>query len=262
VAKTLPDKPLIVAQSAFDSEEPLDLVYSLVDVVNGMYEAHLYDEEIAEEALSHYLLDYYIAQVTNGGHSQFLYNIAGPGASSVLQRVGGALRELDHESALSVWAKLCSALDDIPDEELEMFFNGGYIDEAGFHPLAVLEPLDNSFFPFADELAAANAQWLRGRPDLIVMEESAIPQAIETLVAQIPNLEKRRQKATDSEPTYLKAARDYCTREWLDFERMTAGSAVKVNGEQLIKWHFIAEGRLFSLIELPDGNIEYAEESR
>jgi len=68
------DQSVIVSDQSFASTDPEDIIYSNVELVNALFEELLEEDEIAPDALRSYYVDYYLAQLENGGFSQFVYN--------------------------------------------------------------------------------------------------------------------------------------------------------------------------------------------
>src|SRR5215510_6523910 len=68
------DQSVIVSDQSFASTDPYDIISSNIEFVNALFGEHLRADEIAPDALRSYYVDYYLAQVNNGGFSQFVYN--------------------------------------------------------------------------------------------------------------------------------------------------------------------------------------------
>lgn len=63
------------AEAAKTGTEPYDLVQAVIDFVNlCINEFHYTPDEIPQKAMQAYHADFYLAQVNNGGHSQFIHN--------------------------------------------------------------------------------------------------------------------------------------------------------------------------------------------
>lgn len=253
------DDAIVILRSAADTGDPEEAVYSLIDVLNELYEALLTPEEVSPAAVRHYLLDYYFAQVCNGGHSQFLANTAGPGQSTLFEHIGEALAELGRADAVALWDDFVGTLATVPCDDLLTFLDGGYLDADGFRPLPQLEPLDDRFYAISDELSVANGALLLSRDGLVVLDDADLPGYVAARQAAIPDLEERRVAALAAEPSYLRAARGYAAEHGLDFEGVTAGRPLHQPGLDLIEWFFLAGGRAFSLIEQPDGSVTVTE---
>jgi hypothetical protein len=72
-------KPVIVKQSAVEAAKTGSdfylLVQGIVEFVNfALHQASYVRTELEQKALQVYHADYYLAQVNNGGHSQFIHN--------------------------------------------------------------------------------------------------------------------------------------------------------------------------------------------
>src|SRR5713226_504547 len=65
---------VVVADACFRSDEPGEIVESNISFLNALFEEYLTAEEVSADALRSYCVDYYLAQVNNGGFSQFVYN--------------------------------------------------------------------------------------------------------------------------------------------------------------------------------------------
>jgi hypothetical protein len=68
-----PGLPLVLPEEMFDAEI-YDPVSAHVGFVNKLYNAGFSPDTLRDEFADLYLLDYYDAQVRNGGHSQFIHN--------------------------------------------------------------------------------------------------------------------------------------------------------------------------------------------
>ncbi len=65
---------IIVSDNSFKSNEPYDIINSNITVINLLREEGVDDENINEDSLTSYYLDYYLAQYNNGNFSQFVWN--------------------------------------------------------------------------------------------------------------------------------------------------------------------------------------------
>jgi hypothetical protein len=70
-----PVAPIVVRKSAFDNPDDTKIVGAVVDYINILRQQGAYlNSEMPENALRAYYVDHYLAQVMNGGHSQFIHN--------------------------------------------------------------------------------------------------------------------------------------------------------------------------------------------
>ncbi len=249
----VPDGSVVVARDAADSPEAWRSVASLIDIVNELFGAMLTPDEIGDATLVHYYVDFYVAQVDNGGHSQFLANSLGSDASRIIRLVSEGIARLDIPEAQRIWAEFVRRSTELTPEQIDDVARGS-VDEDGFHPLEVLDQLDDEFVgKVGSTLAQANAVWLRSRPELVILDDDDIPAYVAARAARLPDLAERIAYAREAEPSFVQAARAHCASHGLTFQQMTAGVPATVDGHSVIEWGFLADGRRFTLVELPDG---------
>jgi hypothetical protein len=92
---------VIVSRGAYSSADTYDLINSNITVVNLLRDERFPDELIAPDALHSYWVDYYRAQMRNGGFSQFVYN--SKWSVDVVNHVGAGLRAMNVPSHLAYW---------------------------------------------------------------------------------------------------------------------------------------------------------------
>src|SRR5436305_615379 len=97
---------ILVRDEDLNSEDRYDLIYSIIEYVNGLLEAHYLQEEIPVEAFLSYYVDYYLQQTLNGGISQLVYNSRWN--SQVIELIEEGLRELKAEKNLELLSKVTS----------------------------------------------------------------------------------------------------------------------------------------------------------
>lgn len=259
---TLPDDAIVITRTAADSGDPEWAVSSMIDVLNALYGVYVRSDEVNQSAVRHYLVDYYLAQVGNGGHSQFLSNVGGlERGRLIIDGVDQGIAEIGHAEATAAWTEFLATVRSVPKDIMQEFIEG-YLDTDGFHPLDALESFDERYQQYGEELSKANGRLLLSRPELVVIDNDAVATYLTAREARVPDLEQRRQEAFDNAPSDYKAAVRYCTENGIEFERFTAGQAVEVAGQQAVEWFFLAGNRLFSLIELADGEVRFAEHDR
>jgi hypothetical protein len=91
-------RKIIVPENAYRSESPAELVQAVVNFVNfALRQAYFNRDEIAQNAMRAYHVDFYLAQVNNGGHAQFAAN--SNMLDVILKDVGEGLDAMRHEAA-------------------------------------------------------------------------------------------------------------------------------------------------------------------
>lgn len=187
-----------------------DLVADVVTFVNGMLFDGTYRRgEISQRALQAYHLDYYLEQVANGGHSQFLRN-GGGNLSFLLADIRTALTALGAESQRLVFEDLVGWLSANPREAAEQTgFAGGRA--------PALDELDRRLREAEGRqpVKRLSAAWIASWPDLMVVADADQGGAIRRLIEMNPHHRNRS------------AARSMSAieRQVTDWERVGIGAA-------------------------------------
>lgn len=165
--------------------ESWDVVEAVVSFVNKMRsEALVHDAEMPQNAIQLYNADYYYAQVSNGGHSQFIHNTRRPeqtliNAAKTFQSIG-----LDELGLLAV-----KAANWVRANPQEAESQDGFETRA-----AALEPLDKELFADGSYSEAAS-NWIRSWKNLKLVSALDYPNAIEQCAALNPKYELRKKAA-------------------------------------------------------------------
>ncbi|QLP98656.1 MAG: DUF4375 domain-containing protein [Rhodoblastus sp.] len=162
------DRPTLVSRTAYErAGEPKEawrLVLDVVDHVNALREGLFHVDEIPRRAWGVYFADYYLAQVRNGGHSQYIHNARDLAAMS-----RSALDALDEMGAEALAAILREMLDWARAHPEEAGRQNGFEVRA-----PALDALDARFYAVNDgaPMSVASARWIAGWPDLKVIEDA------------------------------------------------------------------------------------------
>ncbi len=166
-------KNIIVSKKSNNSTDLYDIIYSNITVVNLLREQEVKDEQIHEDSLLSYYIDYYLAENNNGGFSQFVYNSKWNHDINAkielgLQRIG-ALKHLEY------FQKQKNRVDSLHADEIEKFFESDYFDE---NPTR--DKLENdSYFDIQEDLIELNGNWLKKHAHLKVLTIEDMFQEIE-----------------------------------------------------------------------------------
>jgi len=205
--------------------DDVDLVASVVDFVNwAMDRARLIFGEIATEAFWSYHVDYYLAQVANGGHGQFAHN-SGMREQS-LDNCRRGLIAMGAEGYVRIFDDFMAIMngDAARAKAIQEGSGFGEIDPA-------IEALDRRFGAL-ENLTTLNAAWLRALPALRPLPSDRLNAERDAIIARNPLLAARedyvrraeeRHAATD---TVQVAARATCAQEGIAFEGVNAGFPV------------------------------------
>ncbi|MFG0333670.1 MAG: DUF4375 domain-containing protein [Maioricimonas sp. JB049] len=243
-----PTEAVIVSKQALASDEPFDLVDSNIEFLNNQFEQHLRPEELSPDGLRSYYVDYYLAQVNNGGFSQFVYNSGWDPEINGLICEGleamGAERHRQHFEAAA------GLLDQLGPDRIDKFFESDYFDEN--EERDELDEYDDRFAAIEEEenLIMLNARWLRQLPHLVALEPEEIAAEVERRAAALPDREERIAAALEAAPRFEKLIRALCTEAGHDLDRITAGDpAFEWNGQSLVAWHFLTDKGHFYLVD-------------
>jgi uncharacterized protein DUF4375 len=234
------DPSVIVSDQSVASADPYDIVYSNIELVNALFGEHLRADEIAPDALRSYYVDYYLAQINNGGFSQFVYNSHWSPLMNAFIREGLlAMKAVRH---LALFNESAALVDRLGADRLQTFFKSEY-----FGTNAERDALDannDRFYKLSEteDLIALNADWLRSLPGLKVKTVDEIAAEVARRTAALPDREERVRAALENEPRYLKLIRALIAKAGHELSRVTAGDPNhQHNGERVVAWHFLTD---------------------
>ena len=251
-----PGTQVIVRRSAVEAvrADPgaHDLVHAVVDFVNSMLGHGCYGrDEISQKALQVYHADYYLAQVNNGGHSQFIRNCGGNApfiwadASAGLEAMGAA----NHADLL---ARMIEWAETHPEEAAgQTGFDGG---RAG-----ALDELDTAFYAAEKEtpMIRLSTRWILGWPELCITEDADFHQAVDCLAFLNPMRGERmianRVRSFEHQiNNWLHAAIGMAATAAPETEvrlHIGGGAMMNVEGEQAMVWSLQTnKGRRFARV--------------
>lgn len=217
-----------VPESAVDKDDPYDLVFAVVTLVNRtLFQGGFVREELPDAIFQSYGVDYYLTQVNNGGHTQFAANSGLLDATMADIRAG--LAAMGDPVAASIFR----------DFEARRATDPARFDAAiasGPHGDHMLDDLDDRFFAGPSKtLLATNAAWLRTLPQLRPIADDAYEEAITTLLASNPHAPARIAErhafveAWQDRDPFVQALRFLCERpdSGILFKRWLAGSPIE-----------------------------------
>lgn len=154
---------IIVSETAFNSENPQDVIHSNISVINLMREEGVDDELIHEDALTSYYLDFYYTQHLMGNFAQFVHHSGWNVELNELIREGlaliGAQKHLELFQQQAKKVKLMSSV------KLNKFLKGKL---EGVNPVRDALNTD-AFFEIEENLLTLNANFLKSHPDFEVL---------------------------------------------------------------------------------------------
>lgn len=154
---------IIVSDKGFSSDDPYDLVYSNITVVNLLREEGIEEQNIHDDAMTSYYIDYYLAEYNNGNFSQFVWNTSWE--PRLIEAIKNGLQRTGARKHLNLFMEQCAKVNALPVEALQAFLAGGY-----FGANETRDSLNNdTFFDLDEDLIELNAKWLKSHPDLKIL---------------------------------------------------------------------------------------------
>jgi len=187
---------VIVRQSSLDDGgDRYALAQDVVNFVNhALREAMFRRDELPQDALRAFHVDYYIAQVNNGGHGQFAYNSRWD--EPVLRDIGEGLAAIGVAEATEIFRSF-QTYAVLEPARFQRTFDG-----SGFGTIdPFVEKLDQRFYAgVGDALAKALRQWIARLPSLRPLDDTHYREAMQNLDAQNPEHAARKTAiATEQE---------------------------------------------------------------
>jgi hypothetical protein len=227
ISQGLIAKKILVDEAALQSADPYDVVMAVINFVNwAMQDALLLPEEFPREAMYAYHVDYYVAQVNNGGHAQFATN------SQMLQKtianIENGLAAFGTDDARAIFGDFLIVMRDSSEA-----FN---LDDARqtfekINEQPQIETLDDRFFAanVGDDLIRNNVVWLRRLPQFralsparLAAEKAALKANNRLLGARQAKLAELKSSREAADPKFVVAKR-LCQAAGLIFKGLTAG---------------------------------------
>lgn len=183
-----PSGAVFVSIGSIENEDPYAVINSNIGFVNALLGDGVPREEIAPDALRSYYVDYWLAQVRNGGFSQFVFNTRCEDSTYALVREGlVAMQAARYIEAFDAQLALLNNLG--AEARASLCADSYYGDADGWDQLGTL---DSAFFALNDEvdLITVNATWLRNLPNLEVRSlEELYAEHYRRIVARVARLE-------------------------------------------------------------------------
>jgi len=175
---------VIVSDNSFRSDDPEDIVQSNISYINALRSNGVSTDDIPVDAMRSYIVDFYWAQLCNGGFSQFVYNCRWKEDVITLVRSGLAAMEADpHVRLLDRGAAVMQALGPTRTRkflESNYFGDNKEREEIDAATIPMLKPLFGT-----DDLIRANAAFLRRLPNLKVLAIADMEEEVARRTADI-----------------------------------------------------------------------------
>ncbi len=154
---------IIVSDNAFKSDDAYAIIQSNISFLSLLLEEGATQEQLNEDALLSYYVDYYDNQYKNGNFSQFVWNSGWNSKVNELIEKGlteiGAVKHLEH------FRNMIGKADEFTEDEMNTFLESEYF---GTNPLRDRLRGDE-FFVLEEKIMPLNSKWIRNHHNLQVL---------------------------------------------------------------------------------------------
>lgn len=242
---------ILVSKQSIDSSDSYDVIMSNIDSLNALFERYVEYQEVSTDALYSYFVDYYLAQVNNGGFSQFVYNTGWD--AFMIKHVREGLKAMQARQHSALFEQSAALIDQFSNQQLEQFLDGDFFGDN--EQRDILNRFNDRFYALndAEDLIEINSLWLKQHPKLQIVDEDERLNVLEQYADQIPNADERQQNALNGRPRYLKIIALLTQKAGQQLERVTIGDpSHQYQNQNVLAWHFLTEQGHFYMLDLGD----------
>lgn len=167
---------IIVSENSFKDEEPYKIISSNISVINVLREEGAEIDQIHDDAMLSYYVDFYLAQYNNGNFLQFVWNTKWSDELNDEIKIG--LEKIGAVKHLELFNQQCEKVAQLSEEELNSFLENEYFGENKTRDLLK----NDAFFDIDENLIELNSQWLKNHKDLWVLSIDDMFEEIENFV--------------------------------------------------------------------------------
>ncbi|PZR16886.1 MAG: hypothetical protein DI539_17370 [Flavobacterium psychrophilum] len=168
---------IIVSENSFKSPETQDIINSNIAVINLLREEGVKDEDIHEDALTSYYLDYYTTHVNSDGFAKFVHSSGWTDELNTL--LEKAFEKVGSQEHLDYFLSQTEKIDALTRKEFDGFM------EQEFGKSPVKERIDDdTYFEIPEALVKLNADFLRNHTDLKVLSIDDMYTELEKLIGK------------------------------------------------------------------------------
>jgi hypothetical protein len=241
---------VIVATESVADDDPAGVVASNIAFVNSLRQEGLFGlEELDADSLRSYYVDFFQAQLNNGGFSQFVYNSRwSPYEIGLVTEGLRAMGAVRHLRFLDGEANRVAGLG---NRKLQKFLGSEYFGKNSLRDK--LDENNDTFFEAQsnEDLRTLNASWLKSLPHLKVLPQDDMADEVTRLSSALPDRSARIARARSQEPRYLKIIRALCEEAGQVLGGVTAGDPTHSHaGKTTTAWHFLTDrGHHYYMVE-------------
>jgi len=199
---------VIVTQESFENEDSYEVIGANIEFINTLFRNYVRRDEICIDSLKSYYVDYYLAQVNNGGFSQFVYN--SDWDDFMIGLILEGLGDMGAHKNLNLFKKSAKIVSGMSKKNFERFLEGEYF--GNYLQIDHLNKFDDRFFELQEieNLIQFNSSWLKSLPTLKVIHSDEMNIYLKSLIDKIPDKEERVRESLEDEPRYKKIIYALC----------------------------------------------------
>lgn len=153
-------KKILVSENSYNDNDPYKVIASNISIINVLREEGVDFDEIHDEAVMSYYVDYYLTLMQNETFVKFIWNIGY--AIDILDSIASGLEKMQAEEHLAFFEEMCKKTETFSDSDLEAFLENDYSEENEI----VKELQTEEFKTIEEDLIELNSNWLKNHPDL------------------------------------------------------------------------------------------------
>jgi len=239
-ADAVPADAIVVSDVAATSGDPLRLAVSNTSFVDALFAECLTAEEIAPDALRAYFVQFYLAQMDNGGFAQFVYNSRWD--HNVVARVRDGLRTIGARMHQAVFLEGVAVVRHIGPDALDVFLAHDFWEGGPERDHLDAVTIQYAKAAEVEDLAARTAGWIRTHPKLRVLTREQMDAEVRRRAAAVPDMPERLAAARALEPRPAKLIRVLCAVAGQELQQIVAGDPThEHDGQTVIAWHFLTD---------------------
>jgi uncharacterized protein DUF4375 len=241
---------IVVDKKSVDSDSDYDIVQSNIDFINALLRQYYKIDEISQDALQSYEVDYYLAQMLNGGFAQFVKNSSW--SSETVRLVRRGLVAIGAMGHLKLFEEGVMLVGSLGDARLQTFFVTSIQNYARSTEREVLAAIDDRFYELEkrEGLRGLNRGWVKLHPNLVQASPEQIAAEVQRRAGLVPDRAARIADAEANAPRYLKLIRALVARAGQQLQRVTAGDSNRVfEGTKTTAWYFLTDQGLFHMVD-------------
>lgn len=169
---------ILVSETAYNDTDQYKIIASNISVLNLLQEEGAELEELHDDAVTSYFLDYYLTQYKEGNFSKFVHH--SQWHDELNQNIAIGLEKIGAQKHLELFTELCEKVEDIDEETLDAFIDQDFAESP-----EIIEFLNNhTFFDIDEDLVELNSKWLKNHPDLKALPIEGIFVRIEKFIGK------------------------------------------------------------------------------